>query len=77
MPVPIEAYARPELVKMKTRYGLFSEDKKDRFPDYENDYKRSWRGRDGYKQGGYNVNHQSTRVEKINLKNDDISLKPY
>ena len=76
MPVPIEAYARPELVKMRTRYPM-TEDKKDRFPDYANDYKRSWKSESGWKQGGYNPNHQSTRVEKVNLTTDEITLRPY
>jgi hypothetical protein len=31
----------------------------------------------GWKQAGYNPNHQSTRIERIKLTNDDISLKPY
>ena len=76
MPIDIKEFAEPSFTRMKPRYGLFSEDKKDRFPDYPNDYKRSWRGQDGWKQAGYNPNHQSTRVEKLNLKSDDYTLKP-
>jgi hypothetical protein len=31
----------------------------------------------GWKQAGYNPNHQSTRVEQIRVRSDDITLKPY
>lgn len=31
----------------------------------------------GWKQAGYNPNHNSTRVEKIRVRSDDITLKPY
>ena len=77
MPIDIKEFAEPTLVRMKPRYGRFSEYKKDRFPDYADDDKRSWRGQDGWKQAGYNPNHQSTRVENVNLKTDDLNLKPY
>ena len=77
MPIDISEFAEPSFIRHKERYGLFSENKRDRFPDYENDYKRSWRGENGYKTAGYNPNHQSTRVEKVNLYSDDYTLKKY
>ena len=77
MPIPIEEFATPSFIKGRTRYvGNTTIDHKDRFPNYEDDHKRSWRGPDGYPQAGYNVNHQSTRVENINLYTDDFTLKP-
>jgi hypothetical protein len=77
MPIPIEEFATPTWVRYRTRYvGNTTTDKKDRFPNYEEDHKRSWRGPDGWKQAGYNPNHQSTRIEKINLYTDDFTLKP-
>ena len=77
MPIDISEFSEPSFIKMRTRYGLFSEDKKDIFPAYSEDYKRSWRGEDGYKTAGYNPNHQSTRLEKVNLYLTDYTLKPY
>jgi hypothetical protein len=76
MPIPIEEFATPSLIRGRTRYvGNTTIDKKDRFPNYEDDRKRSWRGEAGFPQAGYNPNHQSTRIEKINLYTDDFTLK--
>lgn len=77
MPIPIEEYATPNWVNIKRDRYVYNTttDHKARFPNYEEDHKRSWRGENGWKQAGYNPNHQSTRVERINLYNDDITLK--
>ena len=49
-------------------------DKKSVFMNFE-DFPRSYR--DGYfPQAGYNPNHNSSRVERINLKTWDYTLKP-
>ena len=78
MPINISEFAEPSFTKHRTRYvGNTSTDHKDRFPNYSSDNPRSWRGENGYKTGGYNPNHQSTRTEKVNLYVDDYSLKPY
>ena len=75
MPVPIEDFATPRFEKLRDRYVMnTSTDHKVRFPDYEEGDPRSWRG--GFKQAGYNPNHQSTKVESINLYTDDFTLKP-
>lgn len=76
MPIPIEDYATPKWIRFRERYTIAGiEDAKAVFVDFDQ-YPRSYR--DGvYPQAGYNVNHNSTRVEKINLRNDDITLKPY
>lgn len=74
MAIPIEAYRQPKWTKYRTRYP-FSIDKKDKFYKFDTD-PRSFRGGD-FKQAGYNVNHDSTRIERVNLKSDDYTLKPY
>jgi len=75
MPIPIEEFREPKLTRYRTRYPL-SEDKKDRFYKFETNL-RSYRGEGGtFPQGGYNPNHQSSRVEKVNLLVDEYSLKP-
>ena len=75
MPIDISESAEPKLVRRKERYPL-SDNKKDRFMKFE-DSPRSYRGESGtFPQAGYNPNHQSTRVEKINLESDEYTLKP-
>lgn len=74
MPIPIEDFMYPKFIKYKTRYPI-SENKKDRFYDFSSDT-RSYRSGD-FPQPGYNPNHNSTRVEKVRVNSDDISLKPY
>lgn len=75
MPISIEEFREPSFIKHRTRYPL-SEDKKDRFYKFETN-PRSYRGEGiTFPQAGYNPNHQSIRVEKINLTTDDYTLKP-
>lgn len=74
MPIDISEFAEPTLVRYKERYPL-SDNRKDRFMDFGT-MPRSYRGDGGtFPQPGYNPNHQSTRVEKVNLETDDITLK--
>ena len=76
MPISIEEYSEPKWIRLRTRYTIAGiENKNARFINYE-DYPRSYRGGD-IKRPGYNVNHQSTRIERLNLKNDNLTLKPY
>jgi hypothetical protein len=81
MPIDISEFREPKLSKLKGRYPM-SYDKKDRFHNFETNM-RSYRNPDtnseegGFKQGGYNPNHNSTRIEKVNLFSDNITLKPY
>lgn len=75
MPIDISEFAEPKFTRMRTRYPL-SEDKKDRFLPYT-DMIRNYRGDAGFKQGGYNPNHNSSSVEKINLTSEEFTLKPY
>lgn len=74
MPISLEEYREPKWIKHRTRYTMAGiEDQKARFINYE-DYPRNYRGGD-IKRPGYNPNHQSTRVERINLKVDNLTLK--
>ena len=81
MPISIEQYKKPEFFKLQDRYPM-SYDKEDRFNEINprHDAKRypGTEGREGgWKQAGYNPNHQSTRVEQIRVRSDDVTLKPY
>jgi hypothetical protein len=81
MPVSIEEYKEPTLFKMQERYPM-SYDKTDRFNEI-NPMLHAARhpgdqGREGgWKQGGYNPNHQTTSIERINVRADEITLRPY
>lgn len=74
MPIDMSEFSTPTWTKMKTRYPL-SEDKIDRFIRFE-DCPRNYRGEGGsFPQAGYNPNHQSTRIENVNLFTDEFTLK--
>jgi hypothetical protein len=78
MPISIDEYAKPSWVRYQTRYPL-SYDKKDRFNTINPRHEMKRYNGDpetGWKQAGYNPNHNSTRVEKINLTVDQVTLKP-
>lgn len=81
MPISMEEFSVPKWIKYQERYPL-SYDKTDRFNEinprhcvgrYPGDEGREG----GWKQAGYNPNHQSTMVERIRVRSDDITLKPY
>jgi hypothetical protein len=81
MPISIEAFATPQFTRIPTGYP-YSTQKTDRFneinPKQEAGRFIGTEGREGgWKQGGYNPNHQTTRIEKIRVRSDDITLKPY
>lgn len=81
MPVDISEYATPQFIKIQERYPL-SYYKEDRYneinPRHEAGRYPGDQGREGgWKQAGYNPNHQSTRIEKIRIRTDNITLKPY
>jgi hypothetical protein len=75
MPIDISEYAEPKWIRLRDRYTIAGiEDDKAVFMNYEN-YPRRYRY--GYwPQAGYNPNHDSTRVEQINLRQWDYTLKP-
>jgi hypothetical protein len=75
MPISIEEYREPSWIRSRERYTIAGlTDQKARFMNFEQ-YPRSYRG-GVFKQPGYNVNHQAIRVERINMRSDDITLKP-
>lgn len=76
MPIPIEAYAKPEWVRLRDRYTVAGiENQKARFIDY-GAYPRSYRN--GYfPQPGYNPNHNSITIERVRMDNDDVVHRPY
>jgi hypothetical protein len=74
MPISIADFSEPKWVKYQERYPM-SYDKNDRFHRFE-DEPRSYRGGD-FKQAGYNVNHDSTTVEKVRINSDTITLRGY
>lgn len=81
MPISIEEFATPQLTKLQQRYPI-SYVKEDRFneinPRHEVSRYMGSEGREGgWKLAGYNPNHQSTRIEKIRVRSDDITIKPY
>ncbi len=81
MPISIEEFATPAFTRLQQRYPM-SYNKEDRFNEINPMHSASRymgsEGREGgWKYAGYNPNHQSTRVEKIRVRSDDVSLKPY
>lgn len=78
MPIPIEEFATPRFVKLENRYPM-SYDKRDRFNEVfpmDNVQRCGHGSRDGWKQAGYNPNHQTTKLEHIDVRSDDITLRP-
>ena len=81
MPISIDEFASPKLVRLMDRYPI-SYDKQDRFNeicprDSALRYQGSEGREGGWKLAGYNPNHQSTAIERITIRSDDITLKPY
>ena len=81
MPISIEAFAVPQFTRLQQRYPM-SYNKEDRFNevcprDYASRYQGTVGREGGWKTAGYNPNSQSTRVERIKIRSDDITLKPY
>ena len=81
MPISENEYREPQLIKYQERYPI-SYNKNDRFLDTIVNPK-VFVGRShsvdgsGWKQPGYNPNHNSTSIERINLTTDNITLRPY
>lgn len=81
MPIPIEAFRRPTWTRLEERYPM-SYDKEDKYneicPRHHAERYPGDQGREGgWKQAGYNPNHQSTTLERIRVRSEDITLKPY
>lgn len=82
MPVPIEAYVEPRFVKYRERYPM-SYNKRDKYINTVPQKRELSRhngnpdDNNGWKQAGYNPNDDSTRIQRINLYTENISLRPY
>lgn len=75
MAISMSEYREPKWVAMANMdQATMSRDDNERFYKFGTD-PRGWR--DGFKQAGYNVNHNSSRVESVNIESDTISLKGY
>lgn len=81
MPISENEFREPQLSKYKERYPM-SYNKNDRWtatvvnPKIDQGRSNSVDG-SGWKQPGYNPNHNSTSIERINLTTDDLQLRPY
>jgi hypothetical protein len=84
MPIPIEAYIEPQWVRIQERYPWVT-DKNYKFANLTINprtpvgrYQQGGQGAGlGWKAAGYNPNQNSTRVERVNITRDIVSLKPY
>lgn len=81
MPISIDEYKQPSFVKLQDRYPM-SYDKTDRYNEIcPRNFAGRYRGEEGREGGwklpGYNPNHQSTRTERITIRSEDITIKPY
>ena len=79
MPLSESDFREPYFIKDRERYPM-SYDKRDRYNTTNPRMavqRHSGVADIGWKQAGYNPNHNSTRVERINLFTEDITLKPY
>lgn len=81
MPIDIEDIRKPKWVKIRDRYPT-SYDKKDRynevFPLANADRYRGNVGREGgWKFPGYNPNNNTTKLYSGDIRNENITIRPY
>ena len=81
MPISEDEFVEPSWVKLKERYPM-SYDAVDKYnetnPRLDIARHPGDEGREGgWKQAGYNPNHNSTTLERITIRADNIQLKPY
>lgn len=80
MPIPIEEFANPSFTKFREGYTIARiTNKQAKYSEIvwieENDMRRY---RDGqWPRAGFNPNSQSTRVERVRITNDTLTLNPY
>lgn len=75
MPVSMDEYRNPRWVSASNLdKATLSRDDNERYYKFETDPRGF---RDGFKQAGYNPNHNSARVENIRINSDNITLKGY
>lgn len=81
MPLTEADYREPKFIKIDERYPM-SYDEDDKYneicPRHEAARYRGSEGREGgWKLPGYNPSHNSISIEKINIRSDDMQLRPY
>jgi hypothetical protein len=81
MPISLDEFSNPRWIKYIEGYPI-SPNKQDRFNEinpmhFAGRYPGSIGREGGWKEAGYNPNHQRTVVEHINVRSDDITLLPY
>ena len=81
MPIPISAYAEPKFERIRERYPM-SYDKEDRYNEicprhFASRYPGNEGREGGWKQPGYNPSHQTVTIERIRVRSDNITLRPY
>jgi hypothetical protein len=78
MPIDISEFATPILTRLQPRFPM-SYNKEDRYCEinpmhFAGRYQGSSGKEGGWKMAGYN---HTTRVERIKIRSDDITLRPY
>lgn len=81
MPVSENEYREPRFIKYQERYPI-SYDKNERYTaTLTNARVPAARANSvdgsGWKQPGYNPNHNSTTIERVNLTTDSPTFRPY
>ena len=81
MPLTEADFREPKFSRQEERYPM-SRNKDDRYneicPRHDVARYRGNEGREGgWKQAGYNPNHNSTSVEKMSIRTESVQLKSY
>lgn len=71
MPISMDEFRQPRWIKYDAEATLARDDD-ERWYKFETD-PRGWR--DGFKQPGYNPNHDTTSVENVNINSDELQLR--
>ncbi len=81
MPISEDAFREPKWIKLRDRYptSYVADDKYNEInPRHDAGRYPGEEGREGgWKQAGYNPNHNSIALERITIRSDTIQLKPY
>ena len=81
MPISEDEFRQPRWVKLYDRYPMSYESNdmyNEIYPSHDaSRYPGDEGDEGGWKQAGYNPNHNSTTIERITIRSDTIQLKPY
>ena len=72
MPISIDEYREPRFIKLDEG-ATMSRDDAEKWYKFDTNPRGF---REGFKLPGYNPNHNSTTVEKVNIDNEELQLKP-